>query len=174
MLREDARARDCARRAIGWKTAWANIRAQAAHVPYGEHPAIADPRVAGLCARLVLRIASPAIIGAAQDISTRIDRIQIPALHIAGWFDTYLEGSIAGYLALRSGAGSDFARENQYLIAGPWVHIPWGDRVGDANLGDAANLNTDEILLRWFNHWLKDTGDFDGEPRVRYFALGPE
>ncbi len=109
---------------------------------------------------------------AAHDISTRHDRIQVPALHIAGWFDTYLEGSIAGYLALRSQAGSEYARENQYLLAGPWVHIPWGDRVGDANLGDAANLNTDAVLLRWFDHWLKDSGDFDDEPRVRYFALG--
>jgi hypothetical protein len=41
------------------------------------------------------------------------------------------------------------------------------------NLGEAANLNTDEILLRWFNHWLKDSGDFDHEPSIRYFSLGP-
>ncbi len=53
------------------------------------------------------------------------------------------------------------------------MHIPWGDRAGDANFGEAANLNTDEILLRWFDHWLKDTGDFSGEPRIRYFSLGP-
>ena len=53
------------------------------------------------------------------------------------------------------------------------MHIPWGDRVGEVNLGEAANLNTDEILLRWFNHWLKDSGDFNGEPRIRYFSLGP-
>jgi hypothetical protein len=52
------------------------------------------------------------------------------------------------------------------------VHIPWGDRVGDADLGDAANLNTDEILLRWFNHWLKDANEFCDEPRIRYFCLG--
>lgn len=53
------------------------------------------------------------------------------------------------------------------------MHIPWGDRVGDMNLGETANLDTDNILLRWFNHWLKDIPDFDGAPRVRYFALGP-
>ena len=88
-------------------------------------------------------------------------------------FDTYLEGSIAGYLALHHHAGSQFARDHQYLIAGPWVHIPWGDRAGDANFGDAANLDTDAILLRWFNHWLKDSGDFAGEPSIRHFALGP-
>jgi hypothetical protein len=98
--------------------------------------------------------------------------VKIPALHLAGWFDTYLEGSIAGYLALRNHAGNEFARENQYLIAGPWAHIPWGDCVGDANFGECANLNTDEVLLRWFNHWLKDAGEFSAEPRIRYFALG--
>ncbi len=114
-------------------------------------------RIAELCARLDVASRGRTITGPSQDISTRYERIVIPALHIAGWFDTYLEGSIAGYLALRKHAGSEFARENQYLIAGPWVHIPWGDRAGDVNFGEAANLNTDEILLRWFNHWLKDS-----------------
>jgi predicted acyl esterase len=66
----------------------------------------------------------------------------------------------------------EFARES-ISDCGPWVHIPWGDRVGEANLGDAANLDTDLILLRWFDHWLKDSGDFKEEPRIRYFALGP-
>jgi putative CocE/NonD family hydrolase len=108
-----------------------------------------------------------------MDISTRLDQVRVPALHIAGWFDTYLEGSIAGYLALRNYAGSEFARNHQYLIVGPWVHIPWGDRAGDRNLGEAANLNTDEILLRWFDYWLKGASTFSSEPRIRHFALGP-
>ena len=77
-------------------------------------------------------------------------------------------------LRCASGAGSEFARENQYLIAGPWVHIPWGDRVGEANLGEAANLDTDEILLRWFDHWLKDSGDSSGEPRDSLFCAWRE
>ena len=106
-------------------------------------------------------------------ISARLDRVQIPALHITGWFDTYIEGSINGYLALRNHAGTEFERQNQYLIAGPWIHIPWGDRVGDVNLGEAANLDTDEILLRWFDRWLKDSESFSNEPSIRYFALGP-
>jgi putative CocE/NonD family hydrolase len=172
MLREDARRHGLHTASARLEVAWANIRAQATHAPYGSHPAIAD---AGLpdYVRAWFSQREPAGYWEGLDISTRVDRIQIPALHVAGWFDTYLEGSVAGYLALRAGAGSEFARENQYLIAGPWVHIPWGDRVGEANLGEAANLDTDAILLRWFNHWLKDAGEFGGEPRVRYFALGP-
>jgi hypothetical protein len=52
-----------------------------------------------------LPIANQAILGQPRH-QHALDRIQIPALHIAGWFDTYLEGSIAGYLALRNRAGS--------------------------------------------------------------------
>jgi putative CocE/NonD family hydrolase len=171
MLREDARRRGLREASDKLETAWSNMRAQATHVPYADHPAIADPALPTYV-RDWFAHREPGEYWTAQDISTRIDRIQVPALHIAGWYDTYLEGSIAGYLALRKGAGTEFAREHQYLFVGPWVHIPWGDRVGDANLGEAANLNTDEILLRWFNHWLKDTSEFSIEARVRYFRLG--
>jgi putative CocE/NonD family hydrolase len=172
MLREDARRMGLHDASDRLEAAWANIRTQAGHVSYAQHPAIADAALP----RYVRDWFAHREAGeywTSMDISTRFEKIRIPALHIAGWYDTYVEGSIAGYLALRNRAGSEFARENQYLIAGPWVHIPWGDRVGDANLGDAANLNTDEILLRWFDHWLKDSAAFSNEPRIRYFALGP-
>jgi len=172
MLREDARRRGLRAASDRLEAAWANVRAQAMHAPYAAHPAIADPELPGYV-RDWFSHREPGPYWAEQDIGTRFDRIQIPALHLSGWFDTYLEASIAGYLALRHGAGSQFARENQFLIAGPWIHLPWGDRVGDANLGENANFDTNAILLRWFNHWLKDSGEFEGEPRIRYFALGP-
>ena len=171
MLREDARRRGLRKASDKLELAWTNVRAQSMHVPYAEHPATADVTLPAYV-RDWSAHREPGEYWTEQDVSTRPDRINVPALHVAGWFDTYLEGSIAGYLSLRQYAGSEFARVNQYLIAGPWVHIPWGDRAGEAKLGEAANLNTDEILLRWFNHWLKDAGEFEGEPRIRYFAMG--
>ena len=172
MLREDARRLGLREASGRLEAAWANIRAQAAHVPYAEHPAIADSALPRYV-RDWFAHREPGEYWTSLDISTRLDRIRIPALHIAGWFDTYLEGSIAGYLALRNHAGSEFARDNQYLIAGPWIHIPWGDRAGDSHFGEAANLNTDEVLLRWFDHWLKDRSSFANEPRIRHFVIGP-
>jgi putative CocE/NonD family hydrolase len=83
-----------------------------------------------------------------------------------------VRGSVNGYLALSNRAGSDFARAHQYLVAGPWVHIPWGDRIGSTDFGSEALLGTDAILLRWFNHWLKDSDEFENEPRIRHFVLG--
>ena len=173
MLREDARRMGLREASDRLESAWANIRSQAQYVPYANHPVIADPALPEYL-RDWISHREPGEYWAKLDISTRSDRILIPALHIAGWFDSYLEGSIAGYLALRHGAGAQFARDNQYLIAGPWIHIPWGDRAGELNSCEAANINTDQILVRWFNHWLNDSGEFASEPRIRYFALGPD
>jgi putative CocE/NonD family hydrolase len=108
----------------------------------------------------------------ALDVSARLEKICVPGLHISGWYDTFLRGSVDGFLALSQGAGTPFARENQYLLAGPWVHIPWGDRIGAADFGPEALIDTDAILLRWFDHWLKDAGTFGGEPQVCHFVLG--
>jgi putative CocE/NonD family hydrolase len=171
MLREDARRLGLRKASKELESAWTNIRAQTAYVPYAEHPAIADEALPDYVRDWFLH-RDPGTYWTDQDIGARLEQIEIPALHIAGWFDTYLEGSIGGYLGLRDHAGSEFARQNQYLIAGPWVHLPWGDRVGETNFGNAAHLNTDALLLKWFDHWLKDSGGFNDEPRIRYFALG--
>jgi putative CocE/NonD family hydrolase len=171
MLREDARRRGLRDASDRLEAAWAKVRGQANYVPYAEHPAIAGLELPGYV-RNWIEHRDAGAFWSELDISTRLSKIAVPALHISGWYDTYLEGSIAGYVALRENAGTAFARENQYLLAGPWVHIPWGDRVGDANLGPDANFETDVFLLRWFNHWLKDSEEFANEPRVRHFALG--
>jgi len=171
LLREDARRLGLREASDRLEAAWMNVRAQAGFAPYGAHPAIADGALPSYVHDWVTH-REAGEYWAEQDVSGRLDRIKVPALHVAGWFDTYLEGSVSGYRALRDGAGSELARGNQFLVAGPWVHLPWGDRVGDANLGEAANLDTNALLLRWFDHWLKDSGEWKSEPRVRYFALG--
>lgn len=171
MLREDARRKGLREANVKLEAAWSSIRTQTACVPYASHPAISDMALPGYV-RNWLSHREPGEYWEGQDISTRYERICLPALHIAGWFDTYLDGSIEGYLNLRKQAGTEFAREHQYLLVGPWTHIPWGDRAGDASFGPAANLNTDEVLVRWFDHWLKDKRTFDREPRVLYFIMG--
>jgi putative CocE/NonD family hydrolase len=171
MLREDARRKGLRAASDRLEAAWASTRAQALCAPYADHAAVADPELPSYV-RDWFAHREAGEYWSVQDISTRFDRIAVPALHVAGWYDTYLDGAIAGYCALRARAATEFAREHQYLLAGPWIHIPWGDRVGDVNLGEAANLDTDAVLLRWLDHWLKDAGTFASEPHVRYFALG--
>jgi putative CocE/NonD family hydrolase len=171
MLKEDARRLQRSEASDKLEAAWANIAAQPHHKPYAEHPAIIDQALPSYV-RDWFAHAAPGEYWTGQDISRLANKIDIPALHVSGWFDTYLEGSIAGFELLRAHAATAHARDHQYLLAGPWIHIPWGDRVGDMHLGPAALLDTDALLLRWFDHWLKDAGTFSAEPRVTHFALG--
>jgi putative CocE/NonD family hydrolase len=171
MLREDSRRLGLREASDALEAAWINLRNEPLHAPYRQHPALLQ---SGLPPYVLnwFDHDRPSHYWTELDISRALLQIQVPALHLSGWFDTYLKGSIDGYLALSAGAGSLLARENQYLIAGPWVHIPWGDLVGEQNFGSAALLDTDAILLKWFNHWLKGSGDFSDEPKIRHFALG--
>ena len=171
MLKEDAVRLGLHEARAQLEAAWMNLRAQMWTMPYAEHVAIADVALPGYV-RDWFEHDTAGEYWSAMDVSTRAAKIKVPALHVSGWYDTYLEGSVRGFELLRSHAGSDHARQNQYLLAGPWVHIPWGDRVGESDLGAAARMDTDELLLRWFDHWLKDTGSFADEPKVRHFAMG--
>jgi putative CocE/NonD family hydrolase len=170
MLREDARRHSLTEASKALEDAWRNLHQQYLMTPYGAHPAIIAEGLPTYV-RDWFEHDQPGSYWTSMDVSTRLDRIKVPALHVSGWYDTYLQGSVDGFLALRSSAGSSFARDHQYLLAGPWIHIPWGERIGPQRMGPAAAFDTDALLLRWFNHWLKDTNEFADEPRVRHFAL---
>ena len=171
MLKADARRRRLRKASDRLEQAWANLAAQTSMLPFGDHPALHGEGVPQYV-RDWFDHAQPGEYWTSLDVSESLDRICVPALHISGWYDTYLKGSIDGFRTLSERAGSVFAREHQYLVAGPWQHIPWGDRIGAANFGPDALLDTDAILLRWFNHWLKDSGEFSLEPRIRHFVVG--
>jgi putative CocE/NonD family hydrolase len=170
MLKADARRRGMRETSDRLESAWANLPAQYLGTPYAAHPAIHGEGLPSYV-RDWMEQDSPGDYWTAMDVSQRLAKIRVPALHLSGWYDTYLTGSIDGYVAMRAQAGTAEAREQQYLVAGPWVHIPWGDRIGAHSLGSEANLDTDALHLRWFNHWLKGTNEFADEPRVRHFAL---
>ncbi len=171
MLRFDARRLNLREASDRLEAAWSSVRTQPQFAPYAKLPALQS---AGLPTYVKdwLEHTEPGEFWSDLDVSTSLDRIAIPALHVSGWYDLYLQGSYEGFLALAEQAATSFARDNQYLVAGPWQHIPWGARIGEGNLGPDAALDTDALLMRWFNHWLKDSGEFSSEPRIRHFALG--
>ncbi len=171
LLKADTRRRRLREASDRLEQAWANLATQTSALPFGGHPALHGEGIP----QYVLDWFDhdkPGEYWTSLDVGQSLDRIHVPGLHISGWYDMFLKGSIEGFRALSERAGSAFAREHQYLVAGPWQHIPWGDRIGAANFGPDELLDTDAILLRWFNHWLKDSGEFAAEPRIRHFVLG--
>ncbi|MGP1385278.1 MAG: CocE/NonD family hydrolase [Thainema sp.] len=94
--------------------------------------------------------------------------VDLPMLHIGGWFDAYLRGTIHLYKDMAATCQS-----RQQLWVGPWNHIPWGRKVGAVDFGTEANNTVDTLQIRWFDHFLKgiDTGLLD-EPPVSLFEMG--
>jgi uncharacterized protein len=93
--------------------------------------------------------------------------VDLPMLHIGGWFDTYMRGTLRFYKEMVTRG------EPQALWVGPWAHLPWGRRVGAIDYGSAASHGIDRLQIRWFDHFLKgkDTGLLN-EPLVNLFEMG--
>ena len=90
-----------------------------------------------------------------------LSEVDLPMLHIGGWFDPYLRGTLNLYQAMVSQTTSP-----QNLIIGPWAHLPWGRKVGEIDYGINATSPVDELQIRWFDQFLKgkDTGILSESP----------
>ena len=88
----------------------------------------------------------------------------VPMLHVGGWYDQMLEGTLAGYAAMAD------SKAPQRLIVGPWGHVPWGRRVGSVDFGPDASSPIDSEQIRWFDRFLNDRGE--AQSPVRLFDLG--
>ena len=94
--------------------------------------------------------------------------IDLPMLHIGGWFDPYLRGTLNLYREM-----ANRSAQAQHLVVGPWAHLPWGRRLGAIDYGADANSFIDQLQIRWFDHFLKgiDSGLLEELP-LRLFEMG--
>ena len=99
---------------------------------------------------------------------TQLSLVDLPMLHIGGWFDPFLRGTLKLYNAMS--VRSQFP---QHLWVGPWAHLPWGRCAGAVDFGTAANSPVDALQIRWFDHFLKgiDTGLIH-QPPICLFEMG--
>ena len=79
----------------------------------------------------------------------------MPALNFSGWYDVFMNGAIENFVGMRAKGGNDLARKGQKLVVGPWIHLPWQQKVGEVDFGPDAANPIDELQLRWFDYWLK-------------------
>ncbi len=106
------------------------------------------------------------------NLEQRFAQISVPALHIAAWYDIFLEGTLRNFTGIRDAAESRVARAQQ-LVIGPWTHMFWSRFVEGRDFGPEARNDVDELQLRWFERWLRDEAISDHhEPPVRAFVMG--
>ncbi|MBS4058908.1 MAG: CocE/NonD family hydrolase [Bacteroidetes bacterium] len=95
----------------------------------------------------------------------------VPMVHIGGWYDIFLRGTIANYLAL-----SKIQKTPKWLIIGPWTHSGNANTfAGDVDFGADAAINDffDQYQLKWFNYLLKDSLHEDlPKSSIRLFVMG--
>jgi uncharacterized protein len=95
----------------------------------------------------------------------RDDLLDVPGLHIGGWLDVMLEGTLGSYKAFEAASATA-----QRLIVGPWLHLPWGRQVGVIDFGAEAVSPIDREMVKFFDFRLKGAGD--PGPPVRLFDIG--
>jgi putative CocE/NonD family hydrolase len=86
-----------------------------------------------------------------------LDTIDIPILHVGGWYDFFAKCTVDVFVALQN-------RGNQKLLMARGTH---------GNLGGLPPSDPFGWYYGWFDYWLKgvDTGIMD-EPSVGYYCLG--
>ncbi len=106
------------------------------------------------------------------NLEARAAEMSVPALNMGGWYDVFLRSTIGSYQTMTREAATETARRGQRMIIGPWPH-GWNQSstVGDIDFGPDALIGVEEILLEWFDHWLKDGPAPGGKP-IRIFVMG--
>ncbi|WP_039356004.1 CocE/NonD family hydrolase [Candidatus Protochlamydia amoebophila] len=102
-------------------------------------------------------------------------RVKIPGMLVAGWYDTFLQGTLDAFEA-RQREGEEGAKGKQKLIIGPWTHFwPLSNHFGDFKIPVAGeNPPMDISPKRWFDHYLKgEVNEVESLPPILYYVMGP-
>ncbi len=94
----------------------------------------------------------------------------VPMVHIGGWYDIFLRGTLQNYVEL-----SRMKSSPMRLIVGPWTHSGNGRTyAGDVDFGpDAAIGDFDTgFQLRWFDRLLGADASAPADKPVRLFVMG--
>ncbi len=112
------------------------------------------------------------------DLTDKYHRVTAAVLNLSGWHDEAYgpAGATTNFAGLVKARGGDARAGRTHLVVGPWNHGigPISrTRIGDRDMGPAAALDYDELVLRWMDRWVKglDNG-VDREPPVRAYAMG--
>ena len=106
-------------------------------------------------------------------IEEHFSQIQVPALHIAAWYDLFQDGSFRNYLGIKAHGGSDAARNGQRLLVIVGGHAGSGPVIGEVDFGKDSVVDEGALTLRWYDYLLKGIENGMGsEKPVELFVMG--
>jgi len=107
------------------------------------------------------------------------ERVQVPGMHVAGWFDHVSRGQFDAYCGIRERGATEKARTSQRLLIGPGGHHTIDveseehQRYGDWDFGPESTLSLLDHQRRFIDYWMKDEDNgFSDELPVKVLLMG--
>jgi putative CocE/NonD family hydrolase len=98
----------------------------------------------------------------------RIAEIDLPVLHVSGWYDDEEIGTPANFTAMTA-AG----RAGQRLLMGPWGHrVNSSRQLGEVDFGPEALIDLDAALVSFLDEHVRGRPPAGPAPPVRIFVMG--
>jgi uncharacterized protein len=105
--------------------------------------------------------------------------INVPALHIGGWYDIFLIGTLRNYMGIKAHGATEEARKGQRLLIQIGGHAGFGRKIGDVEFGDEAlKFPSSTTVSAWYDFLFKGMqnefsteGPAAGKP-VDVFVMG--
>jgi len=101
--------------------------------------------------------------------------VSVPAIHVGGWYDHFLQGTIDGYIGYDD-YGAPTARGKQRLIMGPWTHVNLFDSTKQGELTYPKNSIGFDLAFNWehevFDYALLGKSTNWDSARVAYYLMG--
>jgi len=109
---------------------------------------------------------------ARYDTMANSSKINVPAIHVGGWFDTFALGTVDSY-RVRQHQGSEGAKGKQRLVMGPWTHgVNKPLSVAGAQFPD-QQMPRAYSTSAWIERCIHGRdSDADQVPPVAYYVMG--
>jgi hypothetical protein len=109
----------------------------------------------------------------AWSIEEHYANIQVPALHVAAWYDLFQDGSLRNYMGIKAHGGTDAARRGQRLLVIVGGHAGSGPVIGQVDFGKQVVVNENDLTLRWYDYLFKGIKNgMESEKPVKMFVMG--
>ena len=116
----------------------------------------------------------PGPVLAPTSAADHVDEIDLPILHLTGWYDYFTKGTLDGYPRWRATGRREATRRNQRFVVGPWNHNTMQVRPdADPGAGIYFDFSPETPVMRFFAHHLKgELPAYEDEAPVRIYVMG--
>ena len=100
----------------------------------------------------------------------RIGEVDVPVLHISGWYDDQEIATPANFVAMTAAD-----RAGQRLLMGPWGHeVNAGRQLGELDFGHDSVVDLDAVMVGFLDEMVRGRVPAEPQPPARVFLMGAD